>query len=155
MNIPCAVEKFQEEHRNFLIQNIKKLNFGSVEQAFVVGTYCYYIPDPQDIDLIVVSPDFEFKRYRLGKGLAQNTTPLRKKLSKLTGLDCDLKVYKKWVEPYSDLGLLIPYYDLFTGKLHNKQPYKEVYFHFTQNKGEEVFTTRMRDKKTKAMDLLF
>lgn len=137
----------------------------TVQKVAVVGSYCFNLPDPGDLDLYAIAG---------GTGLGVDETTQRekvlnkdyieirrgyvesflKKINLSSGLDFNI-ISQKWETRQSDLGFSVPWYDVNEGILYHKEPYAQIPFHFSFDPEKRVFTVKMRDKITKAMNLLF
>lgn len=124
---------------------------------YILGSYIYGVPDPADID-ILISAD----RCEMAVSSEESLTTRPEGITELQNQVCErinskieLKLVRNWESPECDLGFMIPYYDILSGVYVHKSPESVHPFHYRWSIKAKEFQCYMRDKKTRALNLLF
>ncbi|WP_020403732.1 hypothetical protein [Gracilimonas tropica] len=151
VKLPSRIEDFTVTELNRLEDKIRSvlLNF-SVDPAeiYLVGSICFGLESIHDVDLVVPATE-EFSQ----SDLAQ----MSRLLCAEFGLSFDIKFIADWVPSWqrSDLGFLVPYYDLINRRLHNKEPGDTIPFNFNlTTQGQPMLITYDRAKCVRIKDHL-
>lgn len=109
--------------------------------VYVVGSYCFNVYDPGDVDILIVAPNV---------GITEAGAAAGREIIERG----DFKVKPNLNDQTCDLGFKVPYYDVVEGRLHHKDPYATIPFSFQLREDFSTYVTTLRDKVTRVSSLI-
>ncbi len=160
MRLPKRVEDFTRGHCDHLIWIIDqshRLLFNEmipIKGYYVVGSYCFNVDQPDDLDLVIVIPEsFQNINRITGEGywLVNGFARVSAELSQCEGFKINIHVTNNFSSKnqVEKSGFKIPYYNLVAMKLWGKSPGDIIPYHFHYNRKERGWMAFNRDKRTR------
>lgn len=149
---PHRIEDFTanelSEIKDYLI-HLSEVFSLDVLNIFIVGSTLFGLPAARDLDIVLET--------RRTNDLDRDSRLLiRRYLYKLSSAPIDLMFIQDWqaISKSTDLGFLIPYYDLRTNILHNKEEGSVLNFTFHYDSSANHWVTTTRDRTRNIIDIL-
>lgn len=149
------VEDFTPKLNREIIANIRETIDSTIpiKQYYVVGSYCFNIPDPDDLDIICVIPrGYQEINPQTGQGyhlvnmFGQLSNDIRKHINTKVSLHVSNVLHGGYKTTQS--GIEIPSYNLRTGNLEGKDPLEIIPYHFHFDHQHQHWVTIDRTVKT-------